>query len=219
MENIKLQIRIGDMGYIIEEIKYIKKGDLVLTYEVENDNSNFIYDVRTGNVHVFPKDKDISLEISERINNKLYEIRNKLCIMIKERYREESFSKFTYECEIRINKPRMFKGTKYEKSKDIYSYLSFKIPKYDLNFQIVGVKFIKERKSIIDVYMCEFQFIVIDSKKSIFQYPHSLKQGKSQSFESYYYNPECKFDNNIDDICSEFLELVNSEVVKREKSN
>lgn len=201
--NYDMNMVISNTGYSFGKLFYYVDNGGTQQSELEKKQikiSDLSFDSKTGNLHVFPKDINLAKQISYEIINKLDKIRKVLL-------QSETVKK--YNLRVRINRPRMFDSA----IKNIYSYLSLKSEKYGIDFQIVGFRFVKSQNEIKG-YLCSLQFIVMYNNKSYILYPENWNKGACKGRESYYYNPKCTFYKGEEEICTEFIEIVNSEIKK-----
>lgn len=193
MEDFVFELHIGDSE---ESIGYV--------------NSDFVYDKRTGNYHLIPKERDEAIKMSTDIYKKLSDIRKyMICNDFK--------NKLNKKCKmIRLVVPRdtYFKkeNSDYRYAKDIFAYIRVFVG--NTRFDLTGIRFYKESCRVCcSLKNIQFIKLKVSELLSCTAYPDKFGDGESktstieESIE--YFNPNVKFGDKEEVIVNKFVEFIN----------
>lgn len=199
MEQIN-SLKLGDTGYSAGDLfvgdletrvnLYIpKKEELV-------KSPSFLYDINTGNVHMFPKCLYFAKQCSDEIKSKIDEIKKYLGT---KNYKVSSSSA----------KRNTFSDSTFEQSCYIFNLLRIKLACF--TYEIEFNRFFKTTDKKVNCILKSIQFEVYDkSYKSYSLYPDSdMDNDRSIATKtSFYYNPPVKFGESAEKIGDAFIKFI-----------
>lgn len=174
-----------------------------------NESKNFIFDGRTGNVHLVPKHKELAEKYSNEICEKRIEIKAEIKDLIKET-----------DCLVLAGRAgggsKILNKTDYKDSSYLFNYI--RVTCENRNYDLVFNRFSRTRNAndnmdeISCILKC-LQYEVSTSVKSINIYPDSLEDDKAYKIDieknvNAYYNPKVKFNDSAKAIAEDFIDFI-----------
>lgn len=218
-ETKNLEVKLGNL-YLDAVSEEKKTAFFNPSKEILRKQPAILYDSGSGNVHMIPQDPEIAKKYSDVIKKKckeiLVEIKNKL------KYENMEYHSKIKNEKKRIVPAKILKGTLYENSGFLFSFLSvsYNDTKYDLVFN----RFFFDNDNKLNCILPCFQIKVYDKNKSeppsIGFYPNISSDKEQWSKKDVYYNFDVGINEPEDKIAEKFLKFViETEEKEKEKSN
>ena len=203
MSIMKIEIPGAEYTGTLEYVRLVNNKTQIIqlpifepTEDFQKKHPNFLFDKRSGNLHLHPENMKFAVECSRKIDEKLSDIRDALNnVLDKNKYK------------IRRVKARMYnEHTGYQNATHLFDYISVSNGKNV--FQILGVRYNKQEKNIVE-QLCSMQFYATGvNYGSIDLFPVVSKSLAEHSKKYVYSDTKCLFYDEPEVICKEFVDFM-----------